>query len=220
MAVVDDVDAVRERQRRREILLDQHDGLAGGRELAAGLHQIAHDDRREPLERLVQQDDLRIADQRAGDREHLLLAARQVGAAAAAALLAAAGTSRRCGRAASVRRAVSPARTRFSSTSRLPKMRRSSCTSCMPARAMVWLLRAGDLDAVEHHRAGARRHHAHQALQRRALAGAVAAEQRHHLVALDAQRDVEQDVGVAVVAVQAVDLEQAHAAISPCTPPR
>ena len=40
----------------------------------------------------------------------------------------------------------------------------------------------GDLDAVEHDRAGARRHHAHQALQRRALAGAVAAEQRHHLV--------------------------------------
>ena len=53
---------------------------------------------------------------------------------------------------------------------------------------MAWLFLPGDIDAVEHHRAGARRHHAHQALQRRALAGAVAAEQRHHLVALDAQR--------------------------------
>ncbi len=31
--------------------------------------------------------------------------------------------------------------TRFSSTLRLPKIRRSSWTSCMPARAMVWLLR-------------------------------------------------------------------------------
>ena len=81
-------------------------------------------------------------------------------------------------------------------------------------------LSPGDLDAVEHHRAGARRHHAHQALQRRALAGAVAAEQRHHLVALHAQRDVEEDVGIPVVAVQAVDLEQAHAASTPCTPPR
>ena len=78
-------------------------------------------------------------------------------------------------------------------------------------------LPAGEIDAVEHHRAGARRHHAHQALQRRALAGAVAPEQRHDLVALDAQRDVEQDVGIAVVAVQSFDLEQAHAA---STPPR
>ena len=47
-------------------------------------------------------------------------------------------------------------------------------------------LLAGDVLAVEHDLAGARRHHAHQALERRALAGAVAAEQRHHLVALDA----------------------------------
>src|SRR5215471_17509944 len=37
--------------------------------------------------------------------------------------------------------AVRPAMTRFSSTLRLPKMRRSSCTSCMPARATAWLLR-------------------------------------------------------------------------------
>ena len=37
--------------------------------------------------------------------------------------------------------AVSPARTRFSSTLRLPNMRRSSCTSCMPARATSWLFR-------------------------------------------------------------------------------
>ena len=43
--------------------------------------------RRQPFERLVQQDDLGVADQRAGDRQHLLLAAGQVGAAAAAPLL-------------------------------------------------------------------------------------------------------------------------------------
>ena len=88
------------------------------------------------------------------------------------------------------------------------------------ARDGVALL-AGDLGAVEHDRACARRHHAHQALQGRALARAVAAEQRHHLVPLDAQRDVEEDVGVPVVAVEPVDLEQAHSAANmPCTPPR
>ena len=81
-------------------------------------------------------------------------------------------------------------------------------------------LRAGNVDAVEHDRAGARRDDAHQALQGRALAGAVAAQQRHHFVALDAQRDVEQDVGIPVVAVESVDFEQAHAASTPCTPPR
>ena len=29
----------------------------------------------------------------------------------------------------------------FSSTDKLPKIRRSSCTSCMPACAILWLLR-------------------------------------------------------------------------------
>jgi hypothetical protein len=78
-------------------------------------------------------------------------------------------------------------------------------------------LLAGDFGAVEQDRAGAWRHHAHQALQRRALAGAVAAQQRHHLVALHIERNIEQDVRVPVIAVQAFDFEQAHAAT---TPPR
>ena len=54
-------------------------------ERAAGGEQIAHDDRRQALERLVEQQDLRLAHERARDREHLLLAAREVGAAAACA---------------------------------------------------------------------------------------------------------------------------------------
>jgi hypothetical protein len=58
---------------------------------------------------------------------------------------------------------------------------------------------------------------AHQALERRALAGAVAAEPRDHLVRLDAQRDVEQDVRIPVIGIESGDLEQAHAAR---TPPR
>jgi len=78
-------------------------------------------------------------------------------------------------------------------------------------------LAPGDLDAVEADRAGARRDDAHQALERRALARAVAAEQRYHLVRLDAQRDVEQDVRIPVIGVESGDLEQAHAAR---TPPR
>ena len=94
-------------------------------------------------------------------------------------------------------------------------MRRSSGTSCMPALRDGVRRPAGDVGAVELHRARARPHHAHQALQRRALAGAVAAEQRHHLVRLDPQRHVEQDVRVAIVAVEPIDLEQAHARVHP-----
>src|SRR3954454_23606340 len=77
-----------------------------------------------------------------------------------------------------------------------------------------------DVGAIEHHRAGARRYNAHQAFQGRALAGAVASHQRHDFVALDAQRNVEQDMGIPVIAVQAVALEQAHAASAPCKPQR
>src|SRR5262249_3100198 len=75
----------------------------------------------------------------------------------------------------------------------------------------------GDLDAVEFDRTRARRGDAPEALGRRALAGAVAAEPRHHPVRPDAHRDVEEDVRIPVVAVESGDLEQTHAAR---TPPR
>src|SRR5262249_34655948 len=81
-------------------------------------------------------------------------------------------------------------------------------------------LAARQVDAAELHRAGPWRHDAHQALQGRALAGAVAAEKGHDLVALDPHGDVEEDVGIPVIGVERVDLEQAHASITPCTPPR
>ena len=55
-------------------------------------------------------------------------------------------------------------------------------------------LPAGKVLAVEDDRTGARRNHAHQALQRGALARAVAAEQGHHLMRLDLEVDVEEDV--------------------------
>ena len=81
-------------------------------------------------------------------------------------------------------------------------MRRSSGTSCIPACAMRcggWPAR---FFAVKEHLAGARRHHAHQALEGRRFTGAIASKQRHHFVLLDAQTDVEQDVRVAIIAVQ------------------
>src|SRR5690606_41183028 len=74
MPVVEDVGATREREAGGDVLLDQHDGLALLRQLAAGPHQVLDDHRRQSLEGFVEQDDLRIAHQRPGDGEHLLLA--------------------------------------------------------------------------------------------------------------------------------------------------
>ena len=50
------------------------------------LLDLGDDDRREPLGRLVHDQELRIGEQRAGDREHLLLAAGELAAAIVLAL--------------------------------------------------------------------------------------------------------------------------------------
>src|SRR5690606_13843218 len=63
VTVVDDVGAARQRQGRGDVLLHQDDGLARLREVAAGPHEVLDDDRREALEGLVEQDDLRVAHQ-------------------------------------------------------------------------------------------------------------------------------------------------------------
>src|SRR6185437_14717142 len=148
--------------------------------------------------------------------KHLLFAARQIGAAAAAPLL--------------------QARKRGVDAFQRPALRRRQpgeddvfldIETAEDAAILVYELHAGlgddvallagEFGTVEQDRAGARHHYAHQAFQRRAFAGAVAAEQRHDFVALDFERHVEQDVRIPIVGIQPVDLEQAHAAI---TPPR
>jgi len=61
MAVVDDVDALRERKRCRQVLLDENDRLASVGEVAARFHEIADNDRREALELIEDQIRARIA---------------------------------------------------------------------------------------------------------------------------------------------------------------
>src|SRR5438876_12283926 len=61
-----------------EVLLDEDHGHPEARVDADQLAQdLIHDGRLDPLGRLVQQQDLRAADERPGDREDLLLAAGQ-----------------------------------------------------------------------------------------------------------------------------------------------
>ena len=170
-------------------------------QLAAGLHQIAHDHRRQTLERLVQQ---------------IILGSRI--SARAIASICCSPPDRSVPR---LRAALFEPRKHLVDAFERPFVARRQ-----PGKNEILLdvqaaenpavfvhqlhaglrnrvaLSAGDIDAIEHDRAGARPHDTHQAFQGRALAGAVAAEQRHYLVALDAQRDVEQDVRIPVIAVE------------------
>ncbi len=79
---VDDASAIeddrfaRERKREACVLLDDDDReLLRSDELRDHLHQVLHDDRRQAFHRLVEKEQLGIGHERAGNREHLLLAA-------------------------------------------------------------------------------------------------------------------------------------------------
>jgi hypothetical protein len=78
-----------------------------------------------------------------------------------------------------------------------------------PARGLM-RLQPGDLFALEQDRAF-RRHVAHQRLDRRRTADAVAPEQADDLACADAKRDAVQNMALAVIGVEIVDFEQAHA---------
>src|SRR5581483_6666098 len=87
-ATVQDQRAIGEPQDLARLLLDddgRHALLAD--HLAQAAQQLVDDDGRQPFQRLVEQHDTRVHDQRAADRQHLLLAARQLAAEIGAPLL-------------------------------------------------------------------------------------------------------------------------------------
>src|SRR5665213_3232278 len=75
LAIAQDVDAGCQRECRRKILLNQHNGLAGLRQVAADAHEILNNHGGEPLERFVEQYHLGVANQRSRDGQHLLFTA-------------------------------------------------------------------------------------------------------------------------------------------------
>src|SRR5215467_11510594 len=80
--MVDDVVAVRDRRREPEILLDQQDREALALQLRDRAADLLDDHRRETFGRLVEQQQPRAGAQDAADREHLLLAAGELGSLA------------------------------------------------------------------------------------------------------------------------------------------
>ncbi len=165
-----------------------------------------HDVHGKALERLVEQDEARAADQGTPDRQHLLLAAGQRTAIAAAPL-------------------AEPGEDRENVVERQRRRRRQSgnveiLLDGQPAENTSFLgnelqpepgdrvtRQRFDGGAFEADRAGARMQHAGKRFQRGAFAGAVAAQQRHHFALAHRHRDVEQDMRVAVIGIDPIRLD-------------
>src|SRR6266702_4665583 len=223
LSVLHDVIAVRDGRGEVKILLDQENGEALRLERADGLADLLDDDRRETLGRLVEQQEPRPGAQDAGDRQHLLLAAGELGALAAQALL-------EVGKQAEDRLEGKPAR--------LDLRRQQQVLLDVEAGEDAAFLRAerdpgaGDmvrgaadeLAVLEPHRALTLADDAHDGFERGGLAGAVAAQQRHHFAREHLERRPVQDVGFAVPGLQCVDREQRRRGLAvkhgrpPCRP--
>src|SRR5690606_26700028 len=86
LPVLDDVMPVGDGGGKVEVLLDEQNGEALLLELPENAADLLDDDRRQPLRRLVEQQQVRAGAQNTRDREHLLLAAGELRALAGAAL--------------------------------------------------------------------------------------------------------------------------------------
>src|SRR5262245_29220914 len=74
-AALEDVSVVGDRERLGDVLLDQEDGHVLVADAPDERHHLIDEPRRQPERRLVQHEHARPPDQRAGERDHLLLAA-------------------------------------------------------------------------------------------------------------------------------------------------
>ena len=160
-------------------LVDDEDRRARALQLVDRRPDLLAHDRRQALGRLVEDQQPRVGHQRPADRQHLLLAARERAGGLGAPLARGAGTaSRRAPASSAPGRAAA---VRFSSTVSGAKQRRPSGTRPMPSRAMRWMAQAAGRLAGEADRAVARAQQRADGADRRGLAHAVAAHQRHHL---------------------------------------
>ncbi len=207
LALLDDIVPVRDRLGEAEVLLHQDDGEPLLLQLGDGAADLLDDDRGEALGRLVEQQQMRPRAQDAGDRQHLLLAAGELGALASQPLL-------------HVRE------------EREDALQRQPALAHLGRQHQVLLHREGGIDppllgheaepepgdgargqpdrlgALHHHRALALADHAHDRLQSRGLAGAVAAQQRHHLARRHVEVDAVKDMGFPVPGLEPAHLQQ------------
>src|SRR5262245_27330173 len=205
LSLLEHVHAIGQIERESHVLLGEEDREPVGLELPDLLLQVLDDEWGEPFRRLVEEEELRIAHQRACDREHLLLAARQEAALTTLEL-------------AELREEIEHAR-HGPSAVRLAAARDVEVFPDRelgedPAvlghepdagpRDLVWLL-AGDVPAFPHDAAVPGRREPHHAAHGRGLAHAVASEQAHALAGADLERNAEEHLREAVERVDVLD---------------
>src|SRR6185369_11607519 len=233
-AVVHHCDAVAERLRDGEVLLDEEDRRLRALQLPQRRDQVLHDRRREPLARLVDQQQPPRLDDRARDREHLLLSARELACRMEpellqrreepeqpveprrVELLEAARRARReqhvlgdreVAEDAHVLRDVGDAEVGDRRRHEL-RLRRALRRRRSRRRIGACGGGAADLAAVEDDASRRRRPQSHDRSERRRLAGAVAAEEHRHLARRHVEVDAVQDVVRADVRVHAGERKQ------------
>ena len=193
------------------VLLDQQDGQAFLLQRADRFPQPLDDDRREPFRRLVHDQAIRIGHQRAADRQHLLLAARQRLGALVAALVQA--REQRVDALQIPAVAVGVALGDQQVFLDAERRKYAAALRHQPHAAAHGLERGflRDLVALEHDLAAARRIEADDRIHQRGLADAVAAEQAEDLALLELQRQPLEDIGVPVIGMNVLDFEIAMA---------
>ena len=190
-----------------KLLLDQQHRRARLLERVDHAPQVAHDERSKPLGGLVHQHEIGVGDQSARRREHLLLAAGELAAELAQAP-------------AEVREEVDdalevPARVLASARDHLQVLahrERRKDSSALRHEADAHAgdavrRQARDIHVLEGDAPPARRREADDRAHERRLAHAVASQNRYHFPRVDLQREALQDVAVAVVGVDVVDVE-------------
>ena len=202
--------AIGQPHQRREVLVDDHERQAGVLQARQAGPDLLADQRREPLGGLVQDQQARVGHERPPDGEHLLLAARQVGAQVALALLQ-----------ARKHLVDAPERPRLAHALAIAAggdqvLAHGQIGKDVPAfwhqpdaRARHEVRGpAGDVVPAQAHRAAARRHHAHDRLDGGGLAHAVAPDERDDLALADIEAHPEQGLARPVERLDVLDLQE------------
>ena len=198
----------------REFLLHQQDRNAAPGNFGDQIADLLDYNWRQALGRLVDHDEFGVTHQRAANCQHLLLAARHHAGGRV-------GARGKVGE--HLQHVLQPP---LAWLTRVLDAKRQILSHGEPGEDVAMLghiaepemrdlvtRQPGDVAALEQN-GSLRRHLAHDRLDRRGTADAVAAEQAHNLAGIDMHIDALQDVALAVEGVQILDFQH-HAASSP-----
>ena len=201
----------------RQVLLHQQDRQPAPLELRDHPPHLAHQQRRQAFGRLVHQQQVGIGHERPADRQHLLLAARE--------LVGAIGRPLAQPRKQSIHLLEAPPPGAAAGHLEvLPHAQRREDAPALRHQRHAQLDhaergQAADLGVLVADAALARRGEAHDGADQRGLAHPVAAQDGQHLARLHPQRDALQHVALAVVGVDALHLKRQGRSPSPAGRP-